>query len=225
MSYIDLINAFEKWLESNSLPVPSQLMFYKFLVFFNRAGWAAWVQVDNRRVMYAMQMTDEKTMIRHRDKLVNAGLIEYKRGKKGSPNSYHLNLSAFTGKMPAKSENTGVFTGINTGPFPGTNTGKSPSHKRLRLRQEDISDEISSAHAREDGRNSVAELARTFESLVGPITQKAKRGLAQAAKELGCERVEEAIFIAADNGATCWDYVAKTIATLRLHPEVRWESP
>lgn len=100
-SYIDRINAFERWLENNYLPVPSQLMYYKFLSFFNRAGWSEWVSVDNRRVMYVMQQSDEKTMIRTRDKLVNAGLLEYRKGKKGTPNQYRL-LDVSTGFLPVQ---------------------------------------------------------------------------------------------------------------------------
>lgn len=90
MTYLDRINAFEKWLEQNYLPVPAQLMYYKFLMLFNKRGWSEWIQVDNRGVMYVMQLTSEKTMIQNRDKLVNLGLIEYRKGRKGTPNQYRL---------------------------------------------------------------------------------------------------------------------------------------
>lgn len=96
MSYIDLINAFERWLETNYLPSSSQLLWYKLISFFNKCGWSEWVTVDNRRLMCAMQIESEKTFIRCRDKLVEAKLFEYKKGKKGSPNQYKINTVNFT---------------------------------------------------------------------------------------------------------------------------------
>ena len=71
MSYIDLINAFERWLETNYLPSSSQLLWYKLISFFNKCGWSEWV-------------------------LVEAKLFEYKKGKKGSPNQYKINTVNFT---------------------------------------------------------------------------------------------------------------------------------
>lgn len=96
MSYIDLINAFERWLETNYLPSSSQLLWYKLISFFNKCGWSEWVTVDNRRLMCAIQIESEKTFIRCRDKLVEAKLFEYKKGKKGSPNQYKINTVNFT---------------------------------------------------------------------------------------------------------------------------------
>ena len=48
----------------------------------NRAGWSEWVTVDNLRLMAAMQMGREATLIKARDELIKAGLIEYQKGKK-----------------------------------------------------------------------------------------------------------------------------------------------
>ena len=96
MSYIDLINAFERWLETNYLPISSQLLWYKLISLFNKCGWSEWVIVDNHRLMSIMQIESEKTFIRCRDKLIEAGLFEYKKGKKGSPNQYKINTVNFT---------------------------------------------------------------------------------------------------------------------------------
>lgn len=96
MSYIDLINAFERWLETNYLPISSQLLWYKLISLFNKCGWSEWVTVDNHRLMSIMQIESEKTFIRCRDKLIEAGLFEYRKGKKGSPNQYKINTVKFT---------------------------------------------------------------------------------------------------------------------------------
>lgn len=110
MTYIDLINAFERWLETNYLPSSAQLLWYKLIAQFNRAGWSEWVTVDNRRLMSIMQIDSEKTFIRCRDKLVEAGFFEYKKGKKGSPNQYKINTVNFTVQMTVK---TTVKTTVN----------------------------------------------------------------------------------------------------------------
>lgn len=114
MSYIDLINAFERWLETNYLPSSAQLLWYKLIHIFNRAGWCEWVTVDNQRLMCVMQMESEKTLIRCRDKLIDAGLFEYKKGKKGCPNQYKINTVIFTGQMTVQTTvKTTVQMGVN----------------------------------------------------------------------------------------------------------------
>ena len=106
MSYIDLINAFERWLETNYLPISSQLLWYKLISLFNSCGWCEWVVVDNQRLMSIMQMKNEKTFIKCRDKLVQAKLFEYKKGKKGSPNQYKINTVNFTVQIGNTVKNT-----------------------------------------------------------------------------------------------------------------------
>ncbi len=90
MNYMLEIIAFEQWLETHYLPISPQLLWYKLMNLCNRSGWSEWVTVDNLRLMAAMQMGREATLIKARDELIKAGLIEYQKGKKGSPNRYHI---------------------------------------------------------------------------------------------------------------------------------------
>lgn len=94
MTYIDYLNTFNQWLESNPLPGNAQLLFFRLLNVFNRAGWPEYVQVDTLRLMLMSDSKSEKTARAARDKLVDAGLISYRKGKKGAPNSYYLTLGA-----------------------------------------------------------------------------------------------------------------------------------
>ena len=103
MNYIAELNAFDRWLETNYLPALSELLWRKMVALFNRCGWAEWISVDNQRLMGLIQVKREATFIDYRNKLVEAGLIEYQKGKKGSPNRYKLisllevkNNNAFT---------------------------------------------------------------------------------------------------------------------------------
>lgn len=140
MSYIELINAFERWLENNCLPPQSQLLFYKFLVIFNRSAWAEWVSVDNLRLRALTRIQNESTLIRHRDNLVRERLIEYQKGKKGSPNKYKINTSILKVK-------TQVETTVKTEVFPQVKTTVEMTdinrqRERERIKK-DISNEIS----------------------------------------------------------------------------------
>ena len=89
-TYIDYLNDFNRWLESGNLPGGSQLMYFKLLNVFNRAGWPEYVRVDNLRMMLMIGVESKQAVVRARDKLVEAGFIEFQKGKKGSPNRYYL---------------------------------------------------------------------------------------------------------------------------------------
>lgn len=89
-TYIDYLNDFNRWLESGNLPGGSQLMYFKLLNVFNRAGWPEYVQVDNLRMMLMIGVESKQAVVRAREKLVETGFIEFQKGKKGSPNRYYL---------------------------------------------------------------------------------------------------------------------------------------
>lgn len=114
MTYIELINAFEKWVETNYLPSSAQLLWYKLIAIFNKAGWSEWITVDNYRLMSIMQMESEKTLIRCRDKLIENNFFEYQKGKKGSPNKYKICTVNFTAQMTVQTTvQMGVQTTVN----------------------------------------------------------------------------------------------------------------
>lgn len=90
MNYLAELNAFHRWLETHHLPVPSQLLWFKLMDLCNRCGWAEWMLVDNCRLRMMTGLSSEKSAIKARDDLVSAGIIEFRKGKKGSPNKYKL---------------------------------------------------------------------------------------------------------------------------------------
>lgn len=89
MTYIERLNEFNRWLESNALPGNAQLMYFRLLNVFNRAGWPESVQVDTLRLM-ALTDCQKAAAYRARDKLVETGFIGYKKGSKGKPTAYFL---------------------------------------------------------------------------------------------------------------------------------------
>lgn len=90
MEYILLIQAFEEWLETNYLPKDAQLLWYKLIALFNRAGWSEWIAVDNQRLMASMQIKREATFLELRNKLLEKKLFEFQKGKKAQPNRYKI---------------------------------------------------------------------------------------------------------------------------------------
>ena len=104
IDYIRQLNGFERWLESHYLPGVAQLLYYKLLSINNMAGWCEWIQVDNQRVMSRCQMSREATLVENRNKLIEAGLIEFQRGKKGSPNKYKICTFKFVGQSVGETE-------------------------------------------------------------------------------------------------------------------------
>lgn len=118
MSYLDLILAFERWLETNYLQSSAQLLWYKIISLFNKAGWSEWIGVDNHRLMVMMQIKREATLIELRNKLLEAKLFEFKRGKKGQPNQYKICTynfeSIYSSKKDCTYKNESINSSINS---------------------------------------------------------------------------------------------------------------
>ena len=125
MTYIELINAFEKWLETNHLPNVAQLLWYKLIGLFNKARWSEWITVDNYRLMALLDVKREATFISYRDKLIDANLFEYQKGKKGSPNKYKICTVNFESTNDKK-----IYTVKNESPNSSQKRSQNRSIKR-----------------------------------------------------------------------------------------------
>ena len=58
--------------------------------------------------MALLDVNREATFVSHRDKLIEAGLFEFKKGKKGSPNKYKICTVNF------ESTNSSIKSSINS---------------------------------------------------------------------------------------------------------------
>jgi hypothetical protein len=114
LSYIDIINAFERWLTTNHLPSGSQLLYYKLLMLFNKCAWQEWISADNKRLMSEIKVKREETFIKLRQSLIDKELIEYKKGRKGSPGKYRLKEIAYEKEVQSGVKN-GVQNGVQSG--------------------------------------------------------------------------------------------------------------
>ena len=119
-NYILLNEGFYRWLETNYLPVQSQILFLKLVHLFNLSGWSEWLTVDNHRMMSLVQTEREESVIKWRDKLLENNLLLYVKGKKGTPNRYKLNDEL---EFINEAKNTGVESGGYCGVKSGVQNG------------------------------------------------------------------------------------------------------
>ena len=70
--------------------------------------------MDWSRLMVMMQIKREATFIELRNKLLEANLFEFKRGKKGQPNQYKICTYIFESLYSSKNENTYKFESQNS---------------------------------------------------------------------------------------------------------------
>ena len=90
LTYIEYLNNFNRWIETDSPTDKVIILYYGLLSTFNYRRWPRWTGVDTQRLMMLARTSDKKTALRARDALVRAGFIEYKRGNRGKATEYRL---------------------------------------------------------------------------------------------------------------------------------------
>ena len=193
MTYIDLINAFEKWSRMNYLAPSARVLYYKFLALFNACGWPEWITVGNPQLIAEAQIGNEKSTLLHRDKLISVGLLDYQKGRKGAPNRYRLNTVPFTVNNTVQST---VKTTVKA-------TVQSTDIPRYKTKEIDIPDEEARA------RNDFARVYQCYEQNMGAGSRAVADeivGWMEAGTE--AELICGAIETAAKQNVRKWSYVA-----------------
>ncbi|MBR5619617.1 MAG: hypothetical protein IKW76_07770, partial [Clostridia bacterium] len=88
--YISELNAFHRWLGTHCLGANAILMWFMLIGLVNAGGWEEWVQIDNTRLMCLVRTKTEKTAMRARKELIDAGLLVYEKGRRGQCGRYKL---------------------------------------------------------------------------------------------------------------------------------------
>lgn len=135
MNYIKLLNAFNDLMRTEALPAAAQVLYYKILDIWNRSGRREWVSVPNQRLMVESVIRDEKTLIRHRDKLISLNIIDFKSGKKGQPSRYCIKKIYWDNSSEYDSTNDSECASV----YDSTNASINPRHNRDRVRVKDYS--------------------------------------------------------------------------------------
>lgn len=112
MNYIKEINAFRNHLKTNPLEATTQALWYVIIDYHNSCGWETWITIDNSRLVAELGVS-EKTLISHRNKLIQAGVLEYKSQQR-KKNAGRYNLLSFeageVGKKKTTEQSTGTIT-------------------------------------------------------------------------------------------------------------------
>ena len=90
MNYILEINAFERRMKRQPLPTMAQLLWYKLMAFANRQHWPESFSIGNDQLQGMLNTGSDQTARNARKQLVDAGLLLYEQGKKGSPGKHKL---------------------------------------------------------------------------------------------------------------------------------------
>ena len=77
MSYITYLNEFNRWLESNELSDTAQLLYFKLLDVFNRAGWPESACLSPLKVMVMARLRSASAAAAARDALREAGFLAF----------------------------------------------------------------------------------------------------------------------------------------------------
>jgi hypothetical protein len=90
MNYLREINAFIYWLETNPLDAITQNLWFHLMGIANRCNWPEWFTVANITLQAKIGGVDKKTLIRHRNILVQKGRIEYVNQGKREAGKYRM---------------------------------------------------------------------------------------------------------------------------------------
>ena len=151
MNYIAEINAFERWLETNHLSPAAQLLWYKMMMLCNRCGWLEWISVDNLRLMLLIQVNRKATFLQVRDELIASKLIQYQKGKRGTPGKYKMNRLS-----------TELGTELGTGLGTQLGTLVKPINKQKQKQKQNEEDTYASSSSAANAEVSVPVICLTL---------------------------------------------------------------
>lgn len=108
MNYIKEINAFRNYLKTHPIPAITQALWYVVIDYHNSCAWERWIAIDNSR-LEAELMISKPTLITHRNKLIQNGLLQYQSQQKKKNSGRYKLLSFEMGEVNP----TGKVTGKN----------------------------------------------------------------------------------------------------------------
>jgi len=89
MNYIKELRAFKDWLLLNELPTSAIALWHTLMAINNMTGWKSRFNAPNP-VVEKLTGLSKQGLVNARIKLIEAGLIEYEKGKKGKAPTYKM---------------------------------------------------------------------------------------------------------------------------------------
>lgn len=209
MTYIDYLNRFNRWLDSNTLSSSAQLLYFKMLDVFNRANWPEYVQIDNRRLTLLADVYSEKSAIKARNELVEVGWIAYEQGKKGNPGKYSLSTNTVNIHCNKYSE---IITGNENSTIDSENDSKSLIYNNINNKT------LEKKKTKSIYDGDFGKVYSYFSDKIDPIASQAKIDILHSWYEkmdAGC--CIKAIDIAIKNGVTTVEYIGGILNNVYQH--------
>ena len=198
MKYIDEINAFNDWLETNPIPTPSIALWYGLMAICNKTGWKKEFNAANS-VLEIKTGLSKQAIHRARNTLKQSGLIDFKV-RQGQQSTVYL-LIPFA-----------VLRGTQTDTVTDTVTDTIPRLDKTRLdktRQPKENKQKKPPKKSECGDGcSLSEISKLYlENGFGQVSGVMVEMLSNAVSEYGTEWCKQAFRIAVKNNARSWKYV------------------
>lgn len=172
--YISQINAFHRFIETHYLPLNAQILWFRLIDLCNRNGWEPWLCIDTLRLMTLVGAKCDKTALLARDKLCEAGLLVYEKGKKGQPSRYRMVWFPRNDSVESSGESS-------VESFPNAPENPSETHTSNTRKEKE--------KTREEYKGVPAPLSEAFDAYV-EMRKKMRRPLTASAKPLVLRALE-----------------------------------
>lgn len=93
MTYIDRLNQFNRWVDNNYPGDRVVSLYIRMLNVFNQRHWPEWAGITTPQLMALVNTSNPNVALAARNKLVEAGFLEYRPGYKGTPTAYKLTIA------------------------------------------------------------------------------------------------------------------------------------
>ena len=189
MQYISQLNGFWNWRRLNEITHAQADLYFAILNCGNACGWKTEFNVPNSTIIGMCQISTSE-LAKHRNSLIQKGLIRYKNGKKGTAGIYTI--------VPLYDNNSAINqasnVAINQASNVGTNHENIPRVKtKNKTKNKPPISPLDVFAQVEDDRLKAA--LRDFEAMrreiKKPMTDRAKELLLQRLSDLSSDPVEQ----------------------------------
>lgn len=112
MDYMRQLNGFWRWRQTNQVSHSQVDLYFAILAIGNSCGWKEQFTIANKTLVGMCQLS-ESELHKQRLVLIQTGLIDYKKGKKGQAGTYFINPLYETNMDINMDSNTAINTATN----------------------------------------------------------------------------------------------------------------
>lgn len=215
MNYIKQINAFWNWRKYNTdISHAAVDLYFAILNCANEVGWKTQVNIPNSTLMGATGISSRSRLSDLRNKLVQKGLIEYAKGKKGTTAPGYIIRTLYSTYSQTDNEICSTYSTYNSTynstysqTNQVTNSGTIYKHKHKYKQNETITAAIG---------DEPTEIFERYENVTNKTITPTMEGDVDSFISAGTEvgLILEIIDYAVDSGKGNWNYMRATLNNL-----------